>query len=117
MKRQKGLSLISTAIIGILLIAVLILGFKMVPVYNEYFGVKKAFNSVIAEVDPTSAPTAFRSAFQRFKDVSDLDSIDPQAIDITKDSGRVTMQISYRRDLPLFANVGLYFNFDVSVTK
>lgn len=117
MKRQKGLSLISTAIIGILLIAVLILGFKMVPVYNEYFGVKKAFNSVVAETDPTSPPAVFRQAFKRFKDVGDLDSIDPQAIDVTKDSGRVTMQVSYRRELPLFANVGLYFNFDVSATK
>lgn len=117
MKRQKGLSLISTAIIGILLIAALILGFKMVPVYNEYFAAKKAFNSVIAETDATSAPSVYRSAFQRHKDVDDLDSIDPQAIEITKDSGRVTMHVAYRRELPLFANVGLYFNFDVSATK
>lgn len=117
MKRQKGLSLISAAIVGILLIAALILGFKMVPVYNEYFGVKKAFNSVVNEVDPMSPPQAFRSAFQRFKDVGDLDSVDAQAIEITKDSGRVTLQISYRRYLPLFANIGMYFDFDVSATK
>lgn len=117
MKRQKGLSLISTFIIGIFLIAVLILGFKMIPVYNEYFGVKKAFNSVVMETDPMSPPGAFRSAFQRFKDVNDLDSVDTQAIEITKDSGHVTLHIAYRRELPLFANVGLYFNFDVSATK
>ncbi len=117
MKRQKGLSLVSAFLVGVFLIAVLILGFKMVPVYNEYFGVKKAFASVVHDVDPMSPPQAFRAAFQRFKDVGDLDSIDVQAIQITKDSGAVTMQIAYRRELPLFANIGLYFNFDVSATK
>jgi len=117
MKRQKGLSLVSAFLVGIFLIAALILGFKMVPVYNEYYSAQKAFNAVVHDVDPMSPPAVFRSAFQRFKDVGDLDSIDVQAIDISKDSGKVTMQISYRRELPLFANIGLYFNFNVSATK
>jgi len=117
MKRQKGLSLVSALIVGIFLMAALILGFKMVPVYNEYFSVKKAFNEIVAQTDPSLPSQTFRSAFQRYKDVEDMDSIDTQAIAISKESGHVTMEVSYRRELPLFSNIGLYFDFDISATK
>lgn len=117
MKRQSGLSLISTMIIGVILVAILILGFRIVPVYSEYYSVQKAFAGVLDSTDKAAQPSVYRNNFMRFSDVGDLRSVDSKAIDITKSNGQVTMQVSYRRELPLFANVGLYFDFDVSVTK
>lgn len=114
MKRQNGFSLISTLIVGALLMAVLVLGLKLVPVFNEYFEVQKGFKSVVAATDPGAPPSAFRNAFGKHRDVNDITSVDPQAISVNKDNGRVTLQVSYRREVPLFMNVGLYFDFDVS---
>jgi hypothetical protein len=117
MKRQKGLSLISTLIVGMVLVSILILGFKVVPVYTEYFSAKQAFKGVLDSTDPTSPPTAYRRAVERFKDIGDMPSIDPSALAVTRDAGQTTLQISYRREVPVVANVGLYFDFDISVTK
>ncbi|GAB2903425.1 hypothetical protein GCM10027046_36030 [Uliginosibacterium flavum] len=117
MKRQNGMSLISVLIVGAILMAVLILGFKMVPVFNEYFNVKKAFASVVSTVDPAAPASSFRAAFGKFRDVNDITSVDAQTISVTKDGGKVTLQVLYRRELPLFANVGLYFDFDVTSDK
>lgn len=113
MRRQNGLSLISTLIVGVILVATLILGFRLIPVYNEYFSVKKAFAGVIASTDPAAPTSSFRSAIQRYKEVEDMPSVDVQSVLVSKDNGVTSLQVSYRRELPLFANVGLYFDFDV----
>jgi hypothetical protein len=114
MKRQNGMSLISTLIVGAILMGLLVLAFKMVPVFNEYFSVKKALVSVVSSTDPGAPASSFRAAFGKHRDINDITSVDPQTISVTKDNGRATMQVSYRRELHLFANVGLYFEFDVS---
>lgn len=114
MKRQKGMTLLSLLIVGSFVMACLVLGLRLVPVYVEYFAVKKAFTKVITNTDPTAPASAFRSSFQKFAQIDDIDSIDPQTIGVSKDSGRVSLQVSYRREVPLFANLGLYFDFDVS---
>lgn len=117
MKRQNGMSLISVLIVGAILMALLVLGFRLVPVYVEYFGVKKSFSGVISTTDQAAPAAAFRSAFQKYAYSNDITSVDSQTISVTKDSGKVTLQVSYRREVPLFANVGLYFDFDVSSDK
>lgn len=114
MKRQSGLSLISTLIVGAMGMAVLILGFKMVPVFTEYFAVKKAFAAVVANTDPTAPAGEFRRAFSKYAMVDDITSIDQQSISVTKENGKAIMEVTYRRELHLFANVGLVFDFSPS---
>jgi hypothetical protein len=114
MKQERGMTLISLLIVGSLAMSCVVLGLKLVPVYSEFFAVKKAFSKVVSSADPTAPAATFRAAFQRFAQVDDIHSIDPQTIGVSKDSGKVSLQVSYRREVPLFANVGLYFDFDVS---
>ena len=114
MQRQKGLTLLSMLIVSIFLGATLILGLKLVPVFNEYFAVKKAFADVVKSVDPSSPPSAFRDAFQRFAQIDDIDSVDPQSLVVTKDDGKAALSVKYRRYVKLFANVSLIFDFDVA---
>ncbi|HEX5127505.1 MAG TPA: DUF4845 domain-containing protein [Rhodocyclaceae bacterium] len=114
MKRQRGLTLLSTLIVGALVMAVLILGLKCVPVFNEYFAIKKAFNEVVQSVDPGSPPSTFRSAFQKHADVDDIESLDAQSIVVTKENGKAFLSADYRRYVKLFANVSLVFDFSVA---
>lgn len=114
MKRQSGMTLISLLIVGSLAMACLIVGFKLVPVYNEFFAVKKAFTKVVSNTDPSSPATAFRTSFARFAQIDDISSVDPQTIAVSKDNGKVSLQVAYRREVHLFANIGLYLDFDVS---
>ncbi|MDO6388257.1 MULTISPECIES: DUF4845 domain-containing protein [Uliginosibacterium] len=114
MKKQQGMTLISLAIVGTLIAACLVVGLKLVPVFSEYFAVQKAFNKVVATVDPAAPPSNFRTAFARFTEVDAIRSVDPQTVVVDKNNGKVSLQVSYRREVPLVANVGLYLDFDVS---
>ena len=114
MKRQRGLSLISTLIVGAILVAALMLGLKLVPVYSEFFAVKKAFNNVVTNVDAAAAPAEFRNAFSKYAEVDNIDAFDARAIQVTKSDGKAQLQVSYRKEVHLFANVSLAFDFDVT---
>ena len=114
MKRQQGFGLVSTAIIGVIAIFVLLLGFKLVPVFTEYLAIKKAFNSAVTEVPGDAAIGDFRRAFQRYSDVNDITSLRPEDLEITRDSGVVTIEASYERRVSLFANAALVLTFNVS---
>ena len=113
MKRQSGFSLVSVLIVGAILMALLVLGLKVVPVYAEYFAVKKAFSKVISGTDVAASPTEFRNAFQRFADVDDITSVDRQMIEVTKDNGRASMHVDYKRTVKLYGPVSLLFEFSV----
>lgn len=113
-KKQKGLSIISTMIVGTFIAAALILGLKLVPVFTEFFAVKKAFNNVIKNTDAQSPATAFRQSFSKYAQVDDISSVDAQTIVVTKDSGKASMSVDYQRSVPLFANVSLVFDFSVA---
>lgn len=114
MKQQRGMTLISLLIVGVIVASALVLALRLVPVYTEMFAVKSAFTKVITSTDPSAPPAAFRNAFDRFADIDDIKSVDPQTIVVDKDGGKVTLHVGYRREVPLFHNIGLYFDFDVS---
>jgi len=113
MIRQRGLSLISVMIVGVILMGVLVLGLKVVPVYAEYFAVKKAFTKVVTSVDVMASPTEFRNAFERFADVDDITSVDKQTITVAKDNGKAQLHVEYSRTVKLYGPVSLLFEFSV----
>jgi len=113
MNRQRGLSLVSALIVGVILMAGLVLGLKVVPVYAEYFAVKKAFTKVISTTDVAAPATEFRNAFQRFADVDDITSVDRQTIEVIKDNGKAQMHVEYNRTVKLFGHVSLLFEFSI----
>jgi Tfp pilus assembly protein PilV len=112
-KRQRGISLIGTLIIAVLVIGAIILGMRTVPVYNEYFSVKKALASVVASGDAQS-PESLRNAFQRRADVDDIDTVKAKDLEISKDGNRYVVAAQWERRIPLVANVALVFSFSAS---
>ena len=115
MKRQKGLTLTGMIFFGILLMVLLLLAFKIVPVYVEYFAIKKQFKAM--SLDPKlkgatrnqiSNTWAARSA------VDDLRSMDPDFIEITRDGEELVVSGEYAVKVPLFRNVAACFDFKPS---
>lgn len=112
-KRQRGISLIGTLIIAVFVIGSIILVMRTVPVYNEYFSVKKALTAVVSSGDAQS-PETLRNAFQRRADVDDIDSVKPADLDISKDGNRYVVAAQWERRVPLVANIALVFSFSAS---
>lgn len=112
-KRQRGISLIGTLISAVLVIGAIILAMRMVPVYNEYFAIKKALTAIATSADANS-PEAIRSMFNRKASVEDISSITPTDLAISKENGRWVVSAEWQRTLPLVANVSLLFQFSAS---
>ncbi|GAA5184570.1 hypothetical protein GCM10025771_38930 [Niveibacterium umoris] len=112
-KQQRGISLIGTLIAAILIIGAIIMAMRMVPVYNEYFAVKKALTAIASSGD-ASSPEAIRSMFNRKASVEDINSVTMNDLAISKENGRWIVTAEWQRTIPLVANISLLFQFSAS---
>jgi len=109
-KRQYGLSLSGLVFGSIVLIFVVLLGLKLAPDYMEFFTAKKAIEA-IARDNPGGTPIEIRKAFDARQAIDNMPSLTPNDLDITKEGGQTVIAFSYRKEIPLFANLGIYIDF------
>ncbi|HYH41161.1 MAG TPA: DUF4845 domain-containing protein [Burkholderiales bacterium] len=115
MKSQKGITLTGMIVFGILTMMLMLLAFKIVPVYLEYFAIQKQFKALsldpkIRNVTRNQLATiwAARAA------VDDLRSMDSDFIEITKEGEEVIVSGEYSVKVPLFKSVSACFDFKPS---
>ena len=114
-KSQSGLSLISVLLVGGGMAALVVLGLKLIPVVNEYYGIKRALVAVVGTSNPQSATVSeLRNAFSKRVTVDDITSVTAADIDITKENGRIVMSVDYARKVPLYGKVSLLIEFSAS---
>jgi hypothetical protein len=110
--RQLGLSLGGLIFVAIVVIFVALLAMKVVPKYIEFFTAKEAITA-IANSGETS-PQEIRKSFDARQAIDDMPSLKPSDLVISREGGGVTISFAYRKEIPLFANVGLYIDFQAS---
>jgi hypothetical protein len=108
--RQLGISLVGLIFGSVVLIFVLLLGMKTLPPYLEYFTAKK-FITQIAHEQRGGSVLDIKKAWQLKTAIEDVPSVTDKDLEITKDGGEVVIAFAYRKEVPLFANVGVYFDF------
>lgn len=113
--RQQGISLIGALISAALILGALILGMRIVPVYTEYFAVKKALAALASSAEATS-PETIRILFDRRSGAEDINSIRKEDLVISKENGRWVVSADWQRTIPVVANVSLLFQFSASST-
>lgn len=108
--RQLGVSLTGLIIGLVILIFVVLLGLKTFPPYLEYFTAKK-FITLIAQEQRGGTILDIRKAWQLKTAIEDVSAITDKDLEITKDGADIVISFAYRKEVPLFGNVGLYFDF------
>ena len=111
--RQRGVSIMGLIFGSVVLIFVLLLGMKMFPPYLEYFTAKKHIIQ-IAQVQRAGTVDDIRKAWQLKTAIDDVNAISEKDLEITKDGGEIVISFAYRKEVPLFANVGVYLDFAAS---
>jgi hypothetical protein len=115
--RQSGVSL-GGLIIGLfILIFVALLGLRVGPPYMEYFTLKKAITAIAQERGGSGSVSDIRKAFDSRAAIDDFKSIGSQDLEITKEGGEVVISFAYRKEIPLFANIGLYIDFQAASNR
>jgi hypothetical protein len=107
--KQEGVSLGALMIVMFILIFVAVLGFKLIPSYME-FGRAKSAIETIARNQASSVAEA-RKAFDARATVDDIGVIKGSDLEITKEGNEVVIRFGYRKEIPLFANVGMFIDF------
>jgi Tfp pilus assembly major pilin PilA len=116
MQRQRGVTLIGFIIIAALVAALGVLAFRAIPIYNEFFTVRKILRAINTE-SSEATPADIRKQFDLKASADYVYDIKSRDLDITKDGGRIVVSVTYSKTLPLFANVSLLFDFEASNRK
>ena len=108
--KQQGLSLIAL-IIGLIVLAfVALLGMKLVPSYLEFRSAKNAIDAIARE-RPGASVADIRRAFENRSAIDDINTVKPSDLEITKEGNAIVISFAYRKEVPLFNNVGLYIDY------
>ena len=110
--RQQGVSLMALIFGFAILVIVAIFGMKLVPSYLEFRAAKNAIEALAHSGG--ASPADIRRNFESRSAIDDINSIKAQDLDITKQGNQVMISFSYRKEVPLFSNVGLYIDYQAS---
>ncbi|MTD33795.1 DUF4845 domain-containing protein [Paludibacterium denitrificans] len=110
MKRQQGLTIVSILFVMMVVGLAVMLVFKLIPVYSEYGEIRKTVSALASEGGKSEYD--IRREFTNRAAVGDISSIKADNLVVVSEGGSVFVRATYRREVPLFANVSLVFDFD-----
>jgi hypothetical protein len=94
------------------LVFVALLAMRLLPSYIEYFTIKKAVVSISNELRGRGgSATDVRRAFDARQAIDDFKAVKAADLEITKQGNDVVIVAAYRKEIPLFANIGIYIDF------
>jgi hypothetical protein len=106
--RQRGLSLIGLIFVGMIVVALLALGFKVVPAVIEYIAIERAVQKIKNE---GTTVRDIQAAFEKHRTIDDITSISSRDLDITKEGDKIVISYAYQKKIPILDNVALVIDF------
>ena len=113
--RQAGVTLSGLFVTLFVLIVAALLAMKLIPAYIEYGTAKKAIEAIARERQATT-PQEVRRAFEARSAIDDISAIKAADLEITRQGNETVIAFAYRKEVPLFANLGVYIDFAASST-
>ena len=112
MKRQRGITVTGMIITSIVVILLLLMAFKVLPVYVEYFAIEKQFKAMSADARLRGATrNTIANVWAARAAVDDLRSLPADNIEITREGENLVVSAEYAVKVPLFRNVAACFDF------
>lgn len=114
MKRtQGGMTLIGFILILAVAGIFIYVGMKVIPMYSEYYAVKKSLDGLALEPGINNAtPDRVRALFFRRLYVNYSDNVKPEHVKIERMEGGWKMYVHYEVRRPLISNLDVVGNFD-----
>ncbi len=109
--KERGISLIGTIFVLVILALLAMIGLKVVPTVTEYMTIKKAI--VVAKSAGSTVPE-IRNSFDKQADVGYVDSISAKDLDIEKTADGFEVSFAYEKKIPLAGPVSLVIDYQGS---
>ena len=115
MKKQRGVSLSGLLMVSVVLIFVLLLGFKLFKPYTEYFAIQKVFRTLATKPEVrTGTRREAMAVWAPYAQIENISAINGDDIEINKDGNNVVVSAAYQAKVPLFRNFTLLIDFNPS---
>jgi hypothetical protein len=98
-------------------VAVVMIAFRMVPPYIEYFTVKKIMAKTLEDTKPGFSLYQFRRDFDLKASADYIDSVQGSDINVAKEGNALIASAAWTRTLHLIGNVSLLLEFEATATK
>ena len=108
--KQLGISLVGLMVGAGVFIALAMVGMKLGPSYLEFASIKKAVVA-IAQEKPGASVIEVRRSFDARATIDAITTISGKDLEVTKDGSELVIVAAYRKEVPLFANLGVYIDF------
>lgn len=114
-RKQRGVTLIGFVIMLAVVGFFIYCGMKVVPMYTEFFAVKKALKGVADDASGGILdPAALRSNFIKRISVDYVDNVKPEHFKVQRSSSGTTLNVDYEVRTPLVANFDIVGKFHAS---
>jgi len=113
MNKQRGISLSGLLIVSVVLIFVLLLGFKLFKPYSEFFALQKIFRNLAVKPEVrTGSRREAMAVWAPYAQIEGISAISGDDIEITKEGNGVIVSAAYQVRVPLFKNYTLLIDFN-----
>jgi hypothetical protein len=111
-RKQSGMTMLGFLITLAVVMFFLYCGMKVVPMYIEFYSVKKALASIANEQDASNASKEnIRAMFKRHLTIDYVSIIKPEMLKIDSTDAGYNLVVEYERREELFANLDVVGKF------
>lgn len=114
---QRGLSMLGFIFVAVLVAGAVMIGFRTVPSYIEYFTVKKVMQKTLQDSPEPFSLNKFRSDFDLKASADYIDSVRGSDIDVVKEGNALVATANWTNKLHLGGNVSIVLDFEATVSK
>jgi uncharacterized protein DUF4845 len=115
--RQTGLTITGFIFVAAVVLAVAMIGFRVMPSYIEYFSVEKTLRQTLTNARDGVTLAEFRRDFDLKASADYIDSVRGSDIELTRDGTQMVASASWTNTLHLIGNVSLLLEFEASARK
>ena len=114
LKAQRGVSVSGLIVVLGVIIAVAMLGLKVIPSMLEYKSIK---SGIVAAKASGGTPQEIRMSFDKNADINAVTTITGKDLMINKINGETEVSFDYDQRIPLFTNVTLVIHYAGTTDK
>ena len=108
---QRGMSLITLLLVGVVVGFLLLVGMKVFPTVTEYWAIRKAVQKA---ANDGPAPVDVQRSFERAQQIDDFSAVTAKDLVITRNGDKATVAFSYEKRIPLFGPAFLVLEYQGS---